>query len=66
MLRVELMHSHNFDECKVIDTTILLLRSFPLHESGHLLNILAHKIREVHHPHPGEMHQQPDMIGIEM
>ena len=60
------MHNHNFDECKVIDIVILLLRSFPLHEGGHLLNIPAHEVREVHHSHPGKIHQQPDMIGIQV
>jgi len=35
-----------------------------LHEVFHLLYVVANEKREVHHPHLGEVHEQPDVIGI--
>jgi len=36
-----------------------------LHKVIHLLYFVAHEKWEVHHPHPGEVHEQPDVICIE-
>ena len=35
-----------------------------LHEVFHLLFVVTNEKREVHHPHPGKVHEQPDVIGI--
>jgi len=35
-----------------------------LHEVFHLLYVNANEKWEVHHPHPGKVHEQPDVIGI--
>ena len=35
-----------------------------LHEVFHLLYVTANKKREAHHPYPGKMHEEPDVIGI--
>ena len=35
------------------------------HEGVHPLYIPAYEKQEVHHPHPGEVHEQPDVIGIQ-
>jgi len=58
------MYDHNFNERKMIDTIKLLLRSLLLYYGGHLLNILAHEVGEIHHSHPSKVHQKSDMIGI--
>lgn len=36
-----------------------------MHYGGHLLNVPENKVGEIHHSHPGEVHQQSDMIGIQ-
>ena len=59
------MNDHNFDESKMINIVELLLRGLMLHKGGHLLYVLAYEIRNVHHPHPSKMHQQPDVIRIQ-
>ena len=61
-----MMNDHNFDERKMINTIELLLRGLVLHKSGHLLYISAYEIRNVHHPYRSEMHQQPDVISIQV
>jgi len=35
-----------------------------LHEVFHLLYVTANEKWEVHHPHPGKVHEKPDVIGI--
>jgi len=37
-----------------------------LHEVFHLQYVVANEKREVHHPHPGKVHEQPDVIGIKV
>ena len=37
-----------------------------LHEAFHLLNVVANEKWEAHHLHPGEVHEQLDVIGIEV
>jgi len=37
-----------------------------LHEVFHLLFVVANEKREVHHPHLGKVHEQPDVIGIKV
>ena len=32
----------------------------------HLLNVPVYKVREVHHPYPSKVHQQHDMICIQV
>jgi len=59
------MNNQNLNKSKMIDTIKLLLRGFTLHKGGHPLYVLANEIRNVHHPYPGEMHEQPDVISIE-
>jgi len=36
-----------------------------LHKVLHLPYVVVHEKWEVHHPHPGEMHEKPDVICIE-
>jgi len=60
------MNHHNFDERKMINTVELLLRGLVLRKGGHLLYVSAYEIRNVHHPNPGKMHQQPDVISIKV
>jgi len=36
-----------------------------LHEVFHLLYVVANEKWEVHHLHPGKVHEKPDVIGIE-
>lgn len=59
------MNDRNFDENKMINTSELLLRGLVLHKSGHLLYVSEYEVRNVHHPYPGKMHQQPDVISIQ-
>ena len=61
-LQAKLMQHYKFNECIVINTVVLLLGSFPMHESGHSLDIPAHEIREVHHPHPGEIRTEKETL----
>jgi len=56
-LQTKLMHDHNLNERKMIYTIELLLRSLLLYQGGHLLNVLAHEVGDIHHPHPGKVHQ---------
>jgi len=35
-----------------------------LHEVFHLLYVAENEKWEVHHPHPGKVHEKPDVIGI--
>jgi len=37
-----------------------------LHKVFHFLYVFAHEKWEVHHPHPGEVHEQPNVIGREV
>ena len=50
----------------MINTVKLLLRGFVLYKGGHPLYVLANEIQDVHHPYPGEMHEQTDVISIKM
>jgi len=54
----------NLDNSKVINTVELLLRGLMLHEIVHPLYVLANEKWELHHPNPGKLHEQPDVIGI--
>ena len=36
-----------------------------MHEVFHVLNVVANEKWEAHLPHPGEVHEQPHVIGIE-
>ena len=36
-----------------------------MHYGGHLLNVPANKIGEVHHSHPSEVHQYFDVVSIQ-
>ena len=51
------MNDQNFDESKMINVVELLLRGLVLHKGGYLLYVLAHEVRDVHHPYLGKMHQ---------
>ena len=55
----------NPDKSEVIDTVKLLLRGLMHHEGVHPLYIPTYEKWEVHHPHPGKVHEQEDMIGIQ-
>ena len=35
-----------------------------LYKGGHPLYVSVNEIQNVHHPYPGEMHEQPDVISI--
>ena len=59
------MNDHNFDESEMIKIVKLLLRGLVLHKGGHLLYVLTHEVRDVHHPYQGKMHQQFDVISIQ-
>ena len=37
-----------------------------LHEILHPLYVPTNEKLEAHHPHPGEVHEQPDVIGVEV
>ena len=50
----------------MINTVKLLLRCFVLDKCGHPLYVPANEIRNVHHLYLGEMHEQLDVISIEM
>ena len=54
----------NSDKGKVINVVELLSRGLVLHEILHPLYVPADEKWEGHHPHPGEVHEQPDVIGI--
>ena len=41
------------------------MRRLPLNQGGHLLNIPANKIGEIHHSHPSEVHQRSDVVSIQ-
>ena len=60
------MNDHNFDKRKMINTVEVLLTGLVLHKSGHLLYVSAYEVRNVHHPNPSKMHQQPDVISIQV
>ena len=36
-----------------------------LHEGVHPLYVPTNEIWDVHHPYPGKVHEQPDVIGIQ-
>ena len=58
------MNHQNLNKRKMINTVKLLLRGFVLHEGVHPLYVPANEIWDVHHPYPGKMHEQLDVIGI--
>jgi len=58
------MIHQNPDKSKVINIVKLLLRGLMLHEIVHPLYVLANEKWDVHHLHPGKVHEQPDVIGI--
>ena len=58
------MVHQNLDKNEVIYTVELLPRGLVLHELSHPLYVPANEKWEVHHPHPGKMLEQPDLIGI--
>ena len=37
-----------------------------LYKDGHPLYVPENELRNVHHPYPGEMHEQPDVVSINM
>ena len=61
----QLMYDHKLNQTIMIEDPILLCWALPLHQGHHPLNVPANKILNVHHPHPGEMHEKPDVISIE-
>ena len=58
------MVHQNPDKGKVINIVELLSRGLVLHEISKPLYVPANEKWEAHHPHPGEVHEQPDVIGI--
>ena len=58
------MVHQNPDKSKVINTVELLSTGLVLHENFHRLNVPANEKWEVHHSHPGKVHEKPDVIGI--
>ena len=58
------MNHQNLNKSKMIDTVKLLMRGFMVHKCGHPLYVPENEIRNVQHPYPGEMHEQPDVISI--
>ena len=58
------MNHQNLDESKMANAIELLFRRLLLHKGGHPLYVPAYEKRNVHHPYPGEMHEQPDVISI--
>lgn len=54
----------NPDKGKVINIVELLSRGLVLHEIIHPLYVPANEKWEVHHSHPGKVHEQPDVVGI--
>ena len=63
-LQIQQMIHQNPNKSKVVNTVELLLRGLMLHEIFHPLYVPANEKWEVHHPHPGKVHEQPDVIGI--
>lgn len=60
------MMKHNeFDEGTMIEVAHLLMIIFLCHQVCHLLNVPKQEIWDVQHPHPSEMHEQPDMMCIQ-
>ena len=60
------MQNNNLDQLKMIKATKLLRKRFPLHQCSHLLNISTYEIGEIHHPHSSEMHQQSNMVSVQV
>ena len=58
------MIDQNPDKGKVINIVELLSRGLVLHEILHPLYVPTDEKWEVHHLHPGKVHEQPDVIGI--
>ena len=44
----------------------MLLWGLVIHEVFQILNVIADEKWEAHHPHPGEVHEQVDVIGIKV
>ena len=60
------MNYNDLDERIMIDAVVLLLWCLLLYKHSHPLNVMAHKIWDVHHSHFGEVHQKLDMICIQV
>ena len=56
-LQSQLMVHQNLDKSKVIYVVELLPRGLVLHEFSHPLYVPANEKWEVHHTHPGEVHE---------
>ena len=56
------MGDYKLDQTIVTKAPELPGRGLPLQHGHHPLNVLKQEDREVHHPHPGEMHQQANVI----
>lgn len=59
-----MMKQNDLDQGVMIETAHLLRVWLLLHKMRDLLNIPEQEIRKVQHPHPGKMHEEPDMIGV--
>ena len=63
-LQSQLIIYQNPDKSKVINIVKLLSRGLVLHEIFHPLYVPIDEKLEVHHLHPGKVHEKPDVIGI--
>ena len=59
------MENNDLDQGVMIKTAHLLRVWLLLHKMSHLLNVPEKEIREVQHPHPGKMHEKPDVICVQ-
>ena len=62
---IKLVHDYHFDD-GVVENTLHLMTIIPfLYNVSHLVNVAEEKIGYVKHSDASEMHEKPDMIGIE-
>jgi len=62
----KMMKNNDLDKRIMINTSHLLRVWLLLQKMSHLLNVPGQEIRKVQHPHPGKMHEKPDVIGVQL
>ena len=65
-LLCQLMHHYDLDQRVMIYTSMLLCWGILLYKNCHPLYVAIHEVWNAHHTYPREMHQQTDMVRIEM
>ena len=62
-LLTQLMGNNQLDETMMTQAPELLSWGLPLKHRDHPLNVMKEISRDVHHPHPGEVHQHVDVTS---